>query len=175
MHLHLRSGMVWLLALGVSIFVAQPGRCDPPQAATPEQGRQAVERGLDFLQKDAVKWRADRQCSTCHHGTMTVWAQSEAKAQGYSVAAETRADTVKWTKDRLLERIDRPWDTRPGWSMVNTPALYLSLMAQSVPTQDAVSADELKRISAQAPGGRRLVSQVVGAGQEPPAAGLRVG
>jgi hypothetical protein len=103
-------------------------------------------RGLDFLQKDAVKWRAERQCSTCHHGTMTVWALSEAKAQGYDVTAETFADNVKWTKDRLLERIDLPRDTRPGWSMVNTPALYLSLMAHSVKEQDAISQDELKRI-----------------------------
>jgi hypothetical protein len=78
---------------------------------------------------------------------MTVWALSEAKSQGHDVAAETLTDTVKWTKDRLLEKIDQPRDTRPGWSMVNTPALYLSVMALSVPKQDAVSADELKRIA----------------------------
>src|SRR5205814_6506113 len=52
-----------------------------------------------------------------------------------------------WTKDRLLDRIDKPRDTRPGWSMVSTPALYLALMAQAVPKQQAVSADELKRIA----------------------------
>jgi squalene-hopene/tetraprenyl-beta-curcumene cyclase len=139
--------MVCLLAVGILAVTFRSGRGEAPQSATPEQGRQAIERGLDFLQKDAVKWRQDRQCSTCHHGTMTVWAQSEANAQGYKVAAETLADNVKWTKDRLLERIDQPRDTRPGWSMVNTPALYLSLMAQSVPQQAAVSADELKRIA----------------------------
>jgi hypothetical protein len=78
---------------------------------------------------------------------MTVWALTEARSQGYQVAAESLADTVKWTKDRLLARIDLPRDKRPGWSMVNTPALYLSAMALSVPRQDAVSADELKRIA----------------------------
>jgi hypothetical protein len=77
---------------------------------------------------------------------MTVWAFTEAKSQGYPVAAETLAETVKWTKGRLLERIDQPRDPRPGWRMVNTPAIYLALMAQAVPNQDAVSADELKRI-----------------------------
>lgn len=113
---------------------------------TPQQARKAVERGLDFMQKDAIQWRKDKECSTCHHGTMTVWALSEAKSQGYDVPAESLASNVKWTKDRLLEKIDLPRDKRPGWSMVNTPALYLSMMAQSVPKQDAVSADELKRI-----------------------------
>jgi hypothetical protein len=123
----------------------QPKAIDTPP--TPKQIRASVERGLDFLQKDVVKWRKDRGCSTCHHGTMTVFALAEAKSRGYDVAADGFADILKWTKDRLLERIDLPRDKRPGWSMVNTPALYLSLVGQSIPKQDAVSADELTRIA----------------------------
>ena len=113
-------------------------------AKTPAQ---AAERGLDFLIKDANKWREEKQCSTCHHGTMTVWALTEAKSQGYAVKAETLADMTKWTKDRLLEKIDLPRDKRPGFSMVNTPAMNLSLMAIAIPKQEALSADELKRIA----------------------------
>jgi Squalene-hopene cyclase C-terminal domain len=121
--------------------------CDSPkaQAAAP-QDRQAVERGLAFLQQDAARWRKEHACATCHHGTMTVWALCEAKSQGYEAAAENLADTVQWTKERLKD-IDKPRDTRPGWSMVSTPALYLSVMALSEPKQDALSADELKRIA----------------------------
>src|SRR5262249_45836619 len=55
-------------------------------------------------------------------------------------------ETAKWTKDRL-DRIDKPRDTRPGWSMVSTPAIYLGLLAVTVPKQEAVSADEVKRIA----------------------------
>jgi Squalene-hopene cyclase C-terminal domain len=147
MYLPVRN-CVGLSALCVLAISLGPVRSDPPKAAaTPPQDRKAVERGLAFLQKDALKWRKERECSTCHHGTMTVWALTEAKLQGYEVAAETLADTLKWTKDRLLERIDLPRDKRPGWSMVNTPAIYLSMMALSLPRQDAVSADELKRIA----------------------------
>jgi hypothetical protein len=72
---------------------------------------------------------------------------SEAKSRGYDVTGESLSESAKWTKDRLLERIDLPRDKRPGWGMVNTPSLYLSLMAICVPAQDAVSADELKRIA----------------------------
>ena len=72
----------------------------PARAMAPEEGRRevhtrsaearkAVERGLAFLEADAAKWRKERKCATCHHGTMTVWALSEAKSQGYAVAAET--------------------------------------------------------------------------------------
>src|SRR5262245_48772631 len=129
---HRRFYLECLSALCVLAFGVGSGRCDPPKVPSPEQGRKAVERGLDFLQKDAVQWRKDHDCSTCHHGVMTVWALSEAKARGYDVAADSLADTLKWTKDRFLERIDLPRDPRPGWSMVSTPALYLSMMALSV-------------------------------------------
>jgi hypothetical protein len=99
------------------------------------------------MRTDAAKWRKDRECSTCHHGTMTVWALAEAKFQGYQVAPDSLTDAAKWTKDRLLARIDLPRDERPGWSMVNTPALYLSVMALALPNQDVVSAQELKQIA----------------------------
>lgn len=142
-HFPICVGLSVLHVLAVGVW---PARSDHPRAVTPQQGRKAVERGLDFLQTDAARWRKDRECSTCHHGTMTVWALSEAKSQDYKVSAKLLADTVKWTKDRLLARIDLPRDKRPGWSMVSTPAIYLSLVALSVPKQDAVSADVLKRI-----------------------------
>src|SRR5262249_73874 len=38
---------------------------------------------------DAARWRKARRCATCHHGTMTVWALSEARSRGYAVDAET--------------------------------------------------------------------------------------
>jgi Squalene-hopene cyclase C-terminal domain len=135
-----------MAALGLLTAGVGPAHADK-ETPTPPQVRKAVERGLDFVEKDAAKWRADRQCSTCHHGTMTVWALSEAKSRGYAVKAETLADMTKWTKDRMLERIDLPRDKRPGWSMVNTPAIYLSVVALTVPKQEAVSPDELKRIA----------------------------
>lgn len=119
---------------------------EPAKPPTPQQARKSAERGLDFVVKDAIKWRTDKTCATCHHGTMTVWALAEAKSQGYAVAAETLADMTTWTKERLKD-IDKPRDTRPGWSMVNSPALNLAVMAQCVPKQDAISADELKRIA----------------------------
>lgn len=137
-----------LSALGVLAAGGGAVRPDAPRAAAkPGPGVKPVERGLEFLQKDAARWRKERGCSTCHHGTMTVWALTEAKSRGYEISPENLAEAVKWTKGRLLERVDLPRDTRPGWSMVSTPTLYLSLMALSVPTQEALSADELKRMA----------------------------
>jgi hypothetical protein len=131
----------------------RPTRCDetekkhaPEAVPTLVQARKTAERGLAFLENDAAKWRKERKCATCHQGTMTVWALSEARSQGYAVNGESLADVVKWTKERL-QGIDKPRDTRPGWNMVSTPALYLAVMAQAVPRQEALTADELKRIA----------------------------
>lgn len=108
--------------------------------------RIAIERALKFIQADAVKWRQEKTCATCHHGAMTMWVQSEAKSRGFAIVPEELQENTRWAKERL-EKIDLPRDTRPGWSMVNTPALYMAMLAHLVPGQDAISADELKRIA----------------------------
>jgi N-acyl-D-amino-acid deacylase len=136
-----------LMALALAGGTPAPaGEPTKAPAATPEQGRKAVERGLSFLIADAAAWRKERQCATCHHGTLTVFALCEAKSQGYTVAGDTLADITTWTKERIKD-IDKPRDTRPGWSMVSTPALYLDVMALAVPKQEAISADEQRRIA----------------------------
>lgn len=113
--------------------------------ARPE--RSTIERGLKFLQQDAVKWRQDKKCSTCHHGTMTMWVQLEARSRGFAVSPDELQENIHWAIERIMERADLPRDTRPGWSMVNTPAIYLAIMPLAVPGQDAISPDDLKRVS----------------------------
>lgn len=135
---------VCLIASSQSVLVAdEPAKAEPATVESP--ARKAAERGLAFLLQDAVKWRETKKCATCHHGTMTVWAMSEAKRQGYTVAPETFADTLQWTQERLKD-LDKPRDTRPGWKMVNTPALYLATLATTVPGQDAIPPAEQERI-----------------------------
>jgi hypothetical protein len=109
----------------ILVVVTVPARADGPVKKTreetgpaPEGVRKAVERGLAFLQADAARWRGERKCATCHHGTMTVWVLSEARSRGYPVDDQTFRDVTSWTKERLAS-IDKPRDTRPGWSMVS--------------------------------------------------------
>ena len=109
--------------------------------STARQGRKAIERGLTFLEKDALKWREERDCATCHHGTMTVWAFSEAKGQGYDVDARALADMIQWTKDRFLPRSSAP--SNKG-VVVSVPLIYLGMMSQNLPI---LSRDELHRVA----------------------------
>ena len=79
-----------------------------------------------------------------HHDRLGTRRSQKSQIRG---TEETYADVVKWTKERLFKDIDKPRDPRAGWKMVNSPALYLSAMAQAVPKQDAITDDELKRIA----------------------------
>jgi hypothetical protein len=142
-----------ITVLSLLAFGARPAHADGPEkevgaatAGAPERAREAIGRGIAFLEEDAADWREERKCAACHHGTMTVWALAEAKSQGYAVSAETWKDVTKWTKERLAS-IEKPRDTRPGWNMVSTPAVYLAVMDQAVPAQKAVSPVELERIA----------------------------
>jgi Squalene-hopene cyclase N-terminal domain len=105
----------------------------PEPVSEPQRTQPAVERALAFLATDATKWRKDHGCATCHHGTMTVWALSEAKNQGYAVDAEALANTIRWTKEQFVPRFSKPRDERPGWNLVSVPAIYLGVMSQSLP------------------------------------------
>lgn len=155
--MHSRS-IAWLAVAGLELSVVGlmlAGAEEPtkpkaapkqPAAATsaPRKPGQAIERGLAFLASDAVKWRKERGCATCHHGTMTVWALSEAKAQGYGVAVDVLAEIVEWTKERMVPRAATTRDPRPGWKLVSTPAIYLAAMSQNLPV---LSRDELHQFA----------------------------
>jgi hypothetical protein len=129
---------------------------EAPQAVPANQAGKIIELALTFLEKDAVKWRKERGCATCHHGTMTVWALSEAKSQGYDVDARALANMMQWTKDRF-----GPRSGPPGLGTASVPLIYLGMMSQNLPV---LSRDEINRIA------RNLVARQAedGAWESPP-------
>lgn len=119
----------------------------PVRSGIQQNGRKAAERGLAFLQKDVAKFRATKKCASCHEGTITVWALTEAQSQGYAIAPESLAEIAKWTRDGQLSGIDLPRETPAGKRGLNTTALYLGMLDLAVPGQQAVPSDDLKRIA----------------------------
>src|SRR5205814_6331405 len=136
--MHPRSISVALAAVCLVGVCAAPVRSEAPKKAsagpvrTSPQPHKVIERGLSYLEKDALKWRKDRGCATCHHGTMTVWALSEAKAQGYPVGTEAFAEIMEWTKEQMVPHIPTVRDPRHGWRLPGVPAMYLGAMSQNL-------------------------------------------
>jgi squalene-hopene/tetraprenyl-beta-curcumene cyclase len=142
--MQLSNRLPWLilaLALAPGVFGLTAARSEPKPDAPA-----AAQKALDWIQQDAVKWRKEKTCASCHQGVMTLWVMAEAKSRGYAIAPEALAETAKWSKERLAG-LDQPRDRSMAFSMLNTPVLYFAMMAHAIPSQDVVSADELRRIS----------------------------
>ncbi len=56
----------------------------------------AIERGLAFLARDAVAWRNEHKCVSCHHAGLVVWAMREARLDGRAVDEPLLAELTKW-------------------------------------------------------------------------------
>lgn len=105
----------------------------------------AVQKGLDFIAKDAVKWKNDHQCVSCHHAALTVWSMHEAKRAGRSVDEAVLAEMTKWMAESGEGKSSqqRP-EGRP--KAINTKALYFALALGSDPNPDPVSQEGLKKM-----------------------------
>ena len=57
---------------------------------------QTIKRGLEFLKRDALAWKKEHQCASCHHAALVVCALQEAKQSGYAVDEQVLADLTKW-------------------------------------------------------------------------------
>jgi hypothetical protein len=136
------TAVQWVSVLWLSVWGASP--LDPADQDAP---RQAITRGLAFLQADAIKWRAEHDCATCHHGALSVWAFSEARRQGYPLDAAATADLADWTKTRFFAKLDEPRAEGAGARLVSLANIYLALSATFVPEQDTISQADLDRIA----------------------------
>jgi hypothetical protein len=58
-----------------------------------------IDRGLAFLAKDAVAWRDQYKCASCHHASLVVWAMHEAKARGHAVDEPVLAEMTAWISE----------------------------------------------------------------------------
>ena len=59
----------------------------------------AVDRGLQFLATDAIAWRNEHKCVSCHHAALVVWSMREAKGRGFQVDEPFLSDLTKWTAE----------------------------------------------------------------------------
>ena len=87
--------LVAVYASSVSVVAAEP---DVGRAET-SAVRATIDRGLAFLTKDALAWRKEHGCVSCHHASLVVWAMHEARAAGHAVDEPVLAELTTWMAD----------------------------------------------------------------------------
>lgn len=101
-----------------------------PTAVTPVHS--AVERGMQFLQKDSYRWKAARGCAACHHAALVVWTFNEARARGYSVDEPAFREITAWTFENTKTNIAA--EQAPPRDVINLVAVYGLLSVEIAPT-----------------------------------------
>ena len=125
-----------LLALSSVVNLAAVAADEP--AAAPTAVETAIDRGLAFLAKDALAWKAEHACVSCHHAGHIVWAMNEAKRRGHAVDEPVLAELTKWMAESGEGRTSLPRpEGRP--KALNTKALHFALCLASNPQPDEVT------------------------------------
>lgn len=98
----------------------------------------AIDRGLAFLAKDAMAWKDEHNCVSCHHAALVVWSMREAKLRGHAVDEPVLAELTKW----VAESGDGKFGlARPATApkALNPKAVWFALALGADPEPDATS------------------------------------
>ncbi len=89
----------------------------------------AVERGLQYLQKEAYRWKGSKGCGACHHAITMVWSFNEAKVRGYRVDEAALKEIAAWACATAEKNVAS--DEPPPRDGINLNAVYLPLCAET--------------------------------------------
>src|SRR5271156_6477376 len=88
--------------LFVALIFTVPCRVNAAEPEpTPQQIKTAVTKSIPLLQKSADGYTKQRECFSCHHQAMTLFALTTAKAHGFDVSQETLDNQVAHTLKHL--------------------------------------------------------------------------
>lgn len=104
-----------------------------------------IDRGLAFLVKDALAWKAKYNCASCHHASLVVWAMQEAMQHGRPVDEAILAELTKWIAESGNGKTSLP---RPEGipEAFNEKAVHFALALGANPEPDALSREGLARL-----------------------------
>lgn len=120
------------LAVLFATVVATTMFAEARDGADDSSVKPTIDRALNFLAKDALAWKAEHDCSSCHHAAMVVWAMNEAKLRDYTVNEDVLTDMTQWLTKAGEGKTSLP---RPESAprALNTKPIYYALGLGSIP------------------------------------------
>ncbi len=106
--------------------------------------KEAIDRGLAFLAKDAMAWREQYKCVSCHHASLVVWAMHEGQLRGHAVDDALLAELTAWIAESGDGKtgVPRPEGVPEAF---NTKALYFAQGLIADPKPNDVTRQGLAR------------------------------
>ena len=102
-----------------------------------------IDRGLAFLSKEALAWKAEHNCVSCHHAGLVIWSMFEARKRGHAVDEPVLEELTKWVAESGDGKTGVP---RPAGipKALNVKAVNFALALEANPAPDAASQKGLK-------------------------------
>jgi hypothetical protein len=134
-------GLSCLIAAGVATVAGQESA--QKAKSKPADVTAAIERGLGFLAKDALAWKKNHNCASCHHAALVIWSMHEAKERGHKVDEPVLAELNKWVAESGDGKTGVP---RPKGipRALNAKAVWFALALGADPKPDAIAQKGLK-------------------------------
>jgi hypothetical protein len=119
------------------LLAAMPVAADEPRPE-PSNVDVAIERGLEFLQKDALAWKEEHDCVSCHHAALVIWSMHEARQRGHAVDDFFLSEFTRWVAESGNGKtgVPRP-EGRP--KALNVKAVLFALALEADPAPDDVT------------------------------------
>ncbi len=102
-----------------------------------------IDRGLAFLTSDALAWKNEHHCASCHHAALVVWAMREAKLSGHAVDEPVLAELTQWMAESGDGKTSVPRPPGIPRALNEKPISY-ALALEANPQPDAASSEGLK-------------------------------
>jgi len=103
----------------------------------------AITRGVGFLARDALAWKKEHNCVSCHHAGLVIWSMREAKQRGHAVDEPALAELTKWVSETAYGATSAP--TLAGAPKRLTPGpAWFALGFSADPKPDVAAQNELK-------------------------------
>ena len=139
--------MRYVVAFLIAVAFSAVAKADTPAPQPSNVGASAVgatiDRGLAFLVRDALAWKTEHNCASCHHASLVIWSMREAKQRGHAVDEPVLAELTKWVAESGDGKTGVP---RPASvpRALNEKAVYFALALGADPDPDAISRAGMK-------------------------------
>jgi len=130
-----------LAALIPSLSIAQDARLNRKEIDV------TIERGLDFLARDAVAWKEEHHCASCHHASLVIYSMREARKLGRTVDEPVLTELTSWLARSGNGKftMTRP-DSAPH--AASPKAIYFALALATDPKPDISTLEGLRLLVA---------------------------
>jgi hypothetical protein len=141
----LRSRLAFFIVLAVAGHVSSAltfaGKTTPQRPET----RPTIDRGVAFLVKDALAWKSQYKCASCHHASLVIWSLREAAGRGHRVDGAFLTEFTKWVADSGDGKtgVKRPVGVPKA---LNSKAVHFALGLEADTAPDVISQKGIKRL-----------------------------